>query len=199
MPARSEGQDAGARARPRRSLAGRARVRDLLVKAVALLALWLGVLALSARTARSQAAAAGVARGVSRGDVAALGDSAPVAAHALPRGHTITAADVAWIAADSLARLGPARTDARGASVVGATTRRVVAAGEPLRAPAVVPAVAITAGDRVAVVYRDAGIELRLQGTAVNAAAVGGRVTVRLDNRRRLTGTASAPGVVQID
>jgi flagella basal body P-ring formation protein FlgA len=51
----------------------------------------------------------------------------------------------------------------------------------------------------VAVVYRDAGVELRLGGVAAQDGAVGARVGVRLDARRRLEGTVVAPGVVRID
>jgi len=37
-----------------------------------------------------------------------------------------------------------------------------------------------------------------MQGTALGAAPHGGRVAVRLDNRRRLTGTAAGDGVVTL-
>jgi flagella basal body P-ring formation protein FlgA len=107
----------------------------------------------------------------------------PVAARDLPRGHVLAAGDV---------------RAPRGASVVGWTTRRVIAAGEPLRAPAVAAPAAVRAGDRVAVVWRDAGIELRLAGTATHDAPVGGRVAVRVDARRRLEGTVAGPALVRI-
>ena len=57
---------------------------------------------------------------------------------------------------------------------------------------------AVAAGQRVAVLYRDAGVELRLAGVAAGAAPMGGRVQVRLDARRRVEGTVVAPGVVQL-
>jgi flagella basal body P-ring formation protein FlgA len=52
-------------------------------------------------------------------------------------------------------------------------------------------------GSDVDVIYEDGGIRLRLRGTAANAAPLGGRVIVRVD-RRRLEGTATAPGVVRV-
>jgi flagella basal body P-ring formation protein FlgA len=139
-----------------------------------------------------------------------------VAARAIPRGAVLTADD---IATDGNA---PSTLAARRSTLIGWTTRRVIAAGEPLRAPAVVPpaggaatdrptldattpnapahgAAAVRAGQKVAVVYRDAGVALRLNGVAAQDGAVGARVGVRLDARRRLEGTVVAPGVVRID
>jgi len=110
---------------------------------------------------------------------------APTAARDLPRGHVLAADDVS-----------PATP-----ALVGWTTRRVITAGEALREPGIarpLAASAVTAGQRVAVLYRDAGVELRLAGTAASAAPIGGRVQVRLDARRRLEGTVVAPGVVQL-
>jgi flagellar basal body P-ring formation protein FlgA len=108
----------------------------------------------------------------------------PVAARALTRGQTLSADDIAAGCASP--------------SLVGSVTRRVIAAGEPLREPAVAPPNVIAPNDPVAVVYRDAGLEIRLKGVAANAAPLGGRVTVRVDVRRRLDGVAVAPGVVQV-
>lgn len=128
------------------------------------------------------------------------------AARAIPRGTVLTADDIEVRGAASSSRLAPR------SSLVGWTTRRVIAAGEPLRAPAVAPPAgaavtapastsgsAVSAGQPVAVVYRDAGVELRLQGVAAQAGAVGARVGVRLDARRRLEGTVVAPGVVRVN
>lgn len=109
----------------------------------------------------------------------------PRAARALARGQTLAAADVD----------GPAGEAAR---LVGWTTRRVIAAGEVLRAPAVAPPAAVRAGETVAVVYAADGVTLRLNGTAAADAPLGGRVTVRVDMRRRLEGVVEAPGVVRL-
>jgi flagella basal body P-ring formation protein FlgA len=134
----------------------------------------------------------------------------PTAARALPRGVVLTAEDIA--AGES----APSSLIAQRSALIGWTTRRVIAAGEPLRAPAVAPpsdaaaagsaatrlaggAAVVRAGQKVVVVYRDAGLELRLGGVAAQDGAVGARVGVRLDARRRLEGTVVAPGVVRLN
>ena len=110
-----------------------------------------------------------------------------VATRALPRGTVLAADDMA-----------PAAPDAAGAAPLGWTTKRLIAAGEPLRAPAVAPPDAIRSGQPVDVVYSDGAIRLRLKGTALNAAPVGARVAVRIDARRRLEGVAVGPSTVQL-
>jgi flagella basal body P-ring formation protein FlgA len=134
----------------------------------------------------------------------------PTAARALPRGVVLTAEDIA--AGES----APSSLIAQRSALIGWTTRRVIAAGEPLRAPAVAPpsdaaaagsaatrlaggAAVVRAGQKVVVVYRDAGLELRLGGVAAQDGAVGARVGVRLDARRRLEGTVVAPGVIRLN
>ncbi|MDF1506065.1 flagellar basal body P-ring formation chaperone FlgA [Roseisolibacter sp. H3M3-2] len=114
-----------------------------------------------------------------------------VAARDLPRGHVLASEDI---------RDGGARSTlaARRSPLVGWTTRRVIAAGEVLRTPAIAPPAAVRAGEKVAVVWRDAGIELRMAGTATQDAPVGARVAVKVDARRRLEGTVAAPGLVRI-
>jgi flagella basal body P-ring formation protein FlgA len=114
-----------------------------------------------------------------------------VATRPLARGAVLTADDIAPKGT------GAARCTQR-AAVIGSVTRRVINAGEVLREPAVTPQNAVAANEKVAVVWRDAGIEVRLTGTAMNAAPIGGRVTVHVDVRRRLEGTLVAPGLVQI-
>jgi flagella basal body P-ring formation protein FlgA len=118
----------------------------------------------------------------------------PLAARALVRGETLTADDIAVPGSCT-----------QGLALVGAVTRRMIAAGEPLREPAVAPANAIAANQQVSVIYRDAGIEVRLSGVAANAAPVGGRVTVRVAGAprsgvasRSLDGVAIGAGLVQV-
>lgn len=82
---------------------------------------------------------------------------------------------------------------------VGWVTRRVVRAGEPLRPPAIVPARVIRSGDQVKVVWSDGALEVRLTGRAMNAAAAGEPVRVRVDARRRFEGTANEDGTVRLD
>jgi flagella basal body P-ring formation protein FlgA len=110
----------------------------------------------------------------------------PRAARALARGETLAAADIDGVGARDAGRF------------VGWTTRRMIAAGEPLREPAVAPPAAVRAGDAVALVYRADGVTLRLAGTAAADAPLGGRVTVRVDARRRFEGVVAAPGLVRL-
>ena len=114
----------------------------------------------------------------------------PVAARALGRGHVL--------GADDIATRGNSAFCAQRQGLVGSVTRRVVSAGEVLREPAVAPPNVIESGQPVTVVYQDGGVRLRVQGVAANAAPAGGRVTVRVDVRRRLEGTAESPGVVRV-
>jgi flagella basal body P-ring formation protein FlgA len=129
-----------------------------------------------------------------------------------PAGHAQQVATTSYVAARTLARgavialedvraidspRGNPRPAPR-APVVGWVTKRVIAPGEPLRAPSIAPPNVIESGQPVAVVWREPGIEVRLKGVAANAAALGDRVTVRVDVRRRLEGVAVAPGLVQI-
>ena len=117
----------------------------------------------------------------------------PVAARALVRGQTLTADDISMVDAKGGSALCALRS-----ALVGSQTRRMIAAGEPLREPAVAPPNVVAANAPVAVVYRDTGIEVRLKGVAQNAAPLGGRVTVHVDVRRRLDGVVVAPGVVLV-
>jgi flagella basal body P-ring formation protein FlgA len=119
----------------------------------------------------------------------------PVAARALGRGQVLTADDIAYAPAPAHARLPI--PDSR-LPAPGWTTRRVIAAGEVLRAPAVAPPAAVRAGEPVALVYQAEGITLRLAGTAAADAPVGGRVPVRVDTRRRFEGVVAGPGVVRL-
>jgi flagella basal body P-ring formation protein FlgA len=134
------------------------------------------VLAAAAPAARAQAPA--------RPAASTLGTS-PRAARALARGETLAAADIDAAGAD-------------GVRLVGWTTRRVIAAGEPLRAPAVAPPAAVRAGEPVALLYQADGVTLRLAGTAATDAPVGGRVAVRVDTRRRFEGVVAGPGLVRL-
>ena len=125
---------------------------------------------------------------------AAAPDMVPVAARDLARGVVLTAADVEL-------KPGNGAVSARSAGEqagAGWVTRRVVRAGEPLREPAVTKPAVIESGQTVDAIWDEAGIVLRVRGTAVGAAAIGERVIVKVDARRRLEGVASGPGLVRI-
>jgi flagellar basal body P-ring formation protein FlgA len=113
---------------------------------------------------------------------AAAQEEPPVAARDLARGVALEAADV----------LG-------GSELVGWVTRRVVREGEVLRPPAIAPPEMVRSGDTVQGIWRHGGMEIRVQGRAMNSAAEGERVSVRVDARRRFEGVAAGSGVVRLD
>ena len=85
--------------------------------------------------------------------------------------------------------LGPTQDD---------LTRRAIAAGEVLRAPAVGAPPMVTAGRSVAVIYQDGPVRIYLTGVATNSAPYGSAVGVRIDPTRRLDGIAVAPNTVRL-
>lgn len=146
------------------------------------LALALLVLALPSSSGRAQSAAAPTTR-------------VAVAARALARGEVLGAQDITWI--DTVAVRGAAR-DGEVAVAPGWITRRVIAAGEPLRAPAVAPPPVVRANELVELVVQRGGAQLTVRGRAARDAAAGERVTVRVDAARRFDGIAEAQGRVRL-
>lgn len=116
----------------------------------------------------------------------------PVAARELARGEVLAAADVAFEPAG----------DRRVAGVVdrpvGWVTRRVVAAGEVLRAPTIARPDAVRSGDAVQLVWREGGVELRIRGKAMGSAPLGERIKVHVDGRRRFEGVVEGPALVRL-
>jgi flagellar basal body P-ring formation protein FlgA len=119
----------------------------------------------------------------------------PVATHQIARGATLAAGDIEL--RDSTMHPG-AQIDTNEVGP-GWVTRRVINAGEMLRAPAVEPPNLVTANQSVAVEWVDQNIRLTLRGTATRNAAIGSRVAVRMENGRRVDGTVVAAGRVRID
>jgi flagella basal body P-ring formation protein FlgA len=107
--------------------------------------------------------------------------SVPLALRAMPRGTVLQAGDVSGDAT----------------LVIGYETQRVVAAGEPLRAPAIAPAAVVRAGDAVTVRVEMSGITVTRPGIALGAARAGAPVRVRI-GQHSLSGVAVAPGVVRL-
>ena len=122
-------------------------------------------------------------------------DTILVARRDLARGVALTAADIDTVIEPRTARRPT--PDAR-CPTIGWLTRRVIRAGEPLRAPAVEPPPLIARGARVTVVWETAGLRVTRDGTAVGAAHRGERVVVRVDGARRLTGVATDAGTVTV-
>jgi flagella basal body P-ring formation protein FlgA len=116
--------------------------------------------------------------------------STPVAAREIARGTVLTDQDVTYPAG--------VERDSTGAPV-GWVARRVIAAGEPLREPAVTPPDLVHVGDAVQAVFRDGPIEMRLIGRAMGAARAGEKVMIRIDMHRRFEGVVVGPRLVNID
>ncbi len=160
---------------------------------------------LSVRVAAAVAAAVLVlapGRAGAQAPDARVGDPrVPVAARALARGQVLTADDITFAPAPRPGAGAAARPVPAPRSPVpgpGWTTRRMISAGEVLRAPAVAPPAAVRAGEPVALVYQADGITLRLAGTAAADAPLGARVPVRVDTRRRFEGVVAGPGLVRL-
>lgn len=117
----------------------------------------------------------------------------PVAAREIPRGAVVTSEDVAFAPA------GDHREDGVVARPVGWVTRRLVAAGEVLRAPALGRPDLVRSGSAVQLVWREDGVELRIRGKAMSSAAEGERVAVHVDGRRRFEGTVIGPSLVRLE
>jgi flagella basal body P-ring formation protein FlgA len=136
---------------------------------------WLLLLATAVPSAKAQAS------------VATRAPVAPLASRDLGRGHVLAASD---IRADALAAPDP--------QVVGWITRRVIRAGEPLRAPAIAPPPLVRAGTPVTVQFVAAGVTVAREGTALMTGAFGDHVHVRLDEQRSLNGVVAGPSTVRI-
>ena len=125
-----------------------------------------------------------------------------VAAHDLPRGTVLSAADISWTddsAAVASGRMFTRSTTGKVSAVTpGWVTRRLIRAGEPLDEPGVSRPDLVTTGDPVDVVYRDEGIMIKLHGVAVGSGAQGDEVYVKLDTRRRLRGVIESANTIRI-
>jgi flagella basal body P-ring formation protein FlgA len=115
------------------------------------------------------------------------------ATHALARGAVLTADD--FQVRDTTLR-APLDT-----SVVAAgwVTRRSIAAGEMLRAPAVQAPDLILANEPVEIVFKDANVRLIIRGTSTRSGALGERITVRTEEGKRIEAVVVAAGRVRID
>lgn len=123
--------------------------------------------------------------------------SLTVATRDLVRGDTLRAEDIA--VKDTVITwrwngLAPDTTRAQ----AGWVTRRPIAAGEILRAPAVTPPPVIASGATVTAIWQDGPLKLVMSGVATNSATIGAPVGVRIDRTRRLDGIAVAPNTVRL-
>lgn len=118
----------------------------------------------------------------------------PVATRTIARGAVVARADIGE-GASPLCPSVPIPTD----SLPGHRARRLIRAGEPLRAPAIAPAPLVAEGDSVELRVVEGGVHLSLRGTVAAPALLGERVWVRLGPKRRLQGVVAARGLVVAD
>jgi len=116
-----------------------------------------------------------------------------VATHAIARGAVITANDFAYRDSTMILASDTAHVES------GWVSRRMIAAGEVLRAPAVEPPSLVAANQSVAVEWNDQNVRLTMRGIATRNASLGSRVNVRMDSGRRVEATVIGVGRVRID
>lgn len=126
---------------------------------------------------------------------AAAAEMHAVAARDLSRGEVLTDVDIRYVPLSE----GESPRGEAPASLIGWRTRRVISAGEPLRKPGVSPPDLVRAGEEVQALYAGRSVVLRVTGTAAGSGAMGERVLVRVDARRRLEGVVIGPALVQLD
>lgn len=112
----------------------------------------------------------------------------PRAAHLIARGDTIGTDDVAFDSTNTVAT----------SQIIGLVARRVIQAGELLKAPAVGKAPLIALGQTVTVQAIVGNATISRQGIAQASAALGDSIHVRLDPRVTVTGIVSARATVTI-
>ena len=120
-----------------------------------------------------------------------------IATRAIARGASLIAGDIEFRDSTMASTLGMSADSNRVAA--GWVTRRVIAAGEILRAPAVEPPTAVSANQQVAVEWSDQNVRLTMRGIATRNAPVGSRVSVRMESGRRVETTVVGAGRVRID
>lgn len=127
--------------------------------------------------------------------IAVTGDYVTTA-RALVAGQTLRADDLAVVSGD-LSKL-PTGTVTHPAAAVGKTLRNSLAAGQPLRNDQLLAPLAIRQGQSVRVVSKGEGFAVSGEGKALNNAAEGQVVQVRMSSGQTLSGMARSDGSVEI-
>jgi flagella basal body P-ring formation protein FlgA len=119
-----------------------------------------------------------------------------VSSHALRQGQVINAEDVATQNGDLTELPNGTLTDVQQA--IGRTVAQSVVAGYPLRSDLIRQPLIIRQGQNVKVVSRGAGFEVANEGEALNNAAQGQLVRVRLGSGQLVNGIADSNGGVVV-
>jgi flagella basal body P-ring formation protein FlgA len=122
-------------------------------------------------------------------------DTVQVATRALPVGSRLASTD---LEASARLRWGPpvTRSETPGP---GWQVRRPIAVGEALSRPAVAPPLLVAAGSAVRLLWERGGVQIALDGIALNDARQGETVRARVEGRGRYAaGTVIAPGTAAL-
>lgn len=119
-----------------------------------------------------------------------------VSSRALRQGQSLEAQDIASQSGDLTELPNGTLTDTQQA--LGRTLAMSIAAGQPLRADLLRQRMLVQQGQTVKVVSKGAGFEVANEGEALNNAAKGQVVRVRLGNGQLLSGVADSAGTVAV-
>jgi flagella basal body P-ring formation protein FlgA len=119
-----------------------------------------------------------------------------VTARAVRRGQTLAADDVRLESADLTQMPRDVLTEL--AQALGKSTNAAFPAGFVLREDMLRAPFAVTAGQRVVIVFQGAGFSVTSEGKSLGNASVGEAVQVRSASGKLLSGVVQEPGVVQV-
>jgi len=120
-----------------------------------------------------------------------------VLARGIAAGETIRADMLTQETRDSSRIIGAPLNDP--VSAIGQVARRALAAGSVLTSAHLRPPDVIRRGDRVTLVSRQGGIEVRMDGRALGAGGIGARIHAEnLSSHRRIQGVVTDAGEVQV-
>lgn len=118
-------------------------------------------------------------------------------ARPLIAGQMISEADLVTLSGDiSHFPVGVARDPA---GVIGKTVRNSLGAGQAIRFDQLVPPIVIRQGQTVKVTSKGPGFAVSAEGKAVNNAAPGQNVQIRMNSGQTISGTTRADGSVEIE
>ena len=118
-----------------------------------------------------------------------------VPAHDIARGQTISESDLTYATVSGNALM--AGTVSNIAAVKDMEARRLLHAGETLRADDVRHPIVVTKGQTITMLFRAPGVELTAMGRAMGEGGIGDTITVQNPSSyRMISGVVSAPGTV---
>lgn len=120
-----------------------------------------------------------------------------ISSRPIPQGQVLTEGDIAAQQGD-LSEL-PARTLTDIGQAVGKAAAMAIPAGRPLRSDMLKAQMVVRQGQSVKVVSRGPGFEVSNEGRALNNAAEGQVVQVRLGNGQVVSGIASSSGSIEVN